>query len=79
MGEESGLRQAHLTPVECYGECVGPGDRIGTFEFGAGKDVVERGLNGGCTGVGNVDRNLTFPRNVGVGRRSREGDRTEDR
>ena len=40
---------------------------------------MERGLNGGCTGVGNVDRNLTFPRNVGVGRRSREGDRTEDR
>jgi hypothetical protein len=42
MGKESGLRQARLTLVECYGECVGPGDRMGIFEFGAGNDVVEK-------------------------------------
>jgi hypothetical protein len=50
MGEESNLLQACITLVACCGECVGPGDRMRTFEFGAGKDVVERGLNGGCTG-----------------------------
>ena len=46
---ESSLRQARLSLVECSGECVDTGDRLGIFELWTGKDVVERGLNGGCT------------------------------
>jgi hypothetical protein len=45
MAEECGLIQARLAIVECCGERVGPVDRMGSFEFRAGKDVVERGLD----------------------------------
>jgi hypothetical protein len=31
-------------------QCVGPGDRVRTLQFGARKVVVEGDLNGGCTG-----------------------------
>jgi hypothetical protein len=29
-------------------ECCCPGDGIGTLNFGAGKNIVKRGLNGSC-------------------------------
>jgi hypothetical protein len=48
MRRESGSRQAHFTVIEGCDECISPGNRMGTLDFGAGKDVVERGLNGDC-------------------------------
>jgi hypothetical protein len=45
MSQESGLRQTCFTLVEGCVECVGPGDIMGTLDFGAGKDIVERVLN----------------------------------
>jgi hypothetical protein len=48
MSQESSLRQACLSLIEGCNECVGPGDRVGAFDFGARKDLVERGLVGGC-------------------------------
>ena len=50
MGQESSLGQARLTLIEYCEEYVGSGDRVRSLEFGAIKDVVERGLNCGCTG-----------------------------
>jgi len=48
MSQESRLRQARFTPVEGCDECVVPRNRMGAFDFRAGKDVVKRGLDGGC-------------------------------
>jgi len=50
MSQKSSLRRARFTLVESCDECFGPGDGVGTLSFGAGKDVVKRGLNGSCVG-----------------------------
>jgi len=48
MSQESSLKQARLTLVEGCDEFVFPGNRMGTLDFRAGKNVVKRGLDGGC-------------------------------
>jgi len=50
MSQKSSSRRARFTLVESCDECFGPGDGVGTRSFGAGKDVVKRGLNGSCVG-----------------------------
>jgi hypothetical protein len=49
MSQEGSSRQAHFT-LESFNECIGPGDRMGTLDFGARKYIMERGLNGSCVG-----------------------------
>jgi hypothetical protein len=46
LGEQ--LETGLLYTLEGCNKCVGPGNRIGALDFGAGKDVVEMGLTGGC-------------------------------
>jgi hypothetical protein len=48
MSQESSLRQARFALVKGCDECVIPGNRMGTFDFRAGKDIVKRGLDCGC-------------------------------
>jgi len=66
MSQESSSRQARFAFVKGCDVCVIPADRMGTLDFRAGKDVVKRGLDGGTRVEVNADRNLAFPRNVGV-------------
>jgi hypothetical protein len=44
MGQESSSRQARFALVEGCDECGAPGDRMGTLDLRAGKEVVKRGL-----------------------------------
>ena len=48
MGQESSSRQAHFALVEGCDECGAPGDRMGTLDLRAGKEVLKRGLELGC-------------------------------
>jgi len=48
MSQESGSRQASFTLVESFDKCVGPSNWMLTLDYGARKDIMERGLNGGC-------------------------------
>jgi len=48
MGQESCSRQARFALVEGCDECVAAGDRMGTLDLRAGKDVLKRGLERGC-------------------------------
>ena len=41
-------RQACFTLIASCDECWGPGDRMGIINFGVGKDVEKRVLNGLC-------------------------------
>jgi len=50
----------------------------GTLNYGAGKDVVKRGLNGICVEGENAGRNLSFARSVRDGLWSRDVDRLEN-
>jgi len=48
MSQESSSRQARFAFVEGWDECVVPGNRMEALDFRARKDVVKRGLDGGC-------------------------------
>jgi len=50
MSQKNNSRQARFTPVGNCDECFGPGDGMAVLNFGAGKDVVKKGLNGSCVG-----------------------------
>jgi hypothetical protein len=45
MNQKSSSRQTRFTVIESCDEYFGPGDGMGVLSFGAGKDVVKKGLN----------------------------------
>jgi hypothetical protein len=66
--------RVHFDLVEGSDECVAPCDRMGNLDLGAGKRY-EEGIGALSRVGGSADRNLTFPRKVGVDWMSWERDR----